>query len=130
MAVEYRRFTKTDWYGYAGAEKFADGSQPFMASVDFEDGAGAIIISDANGIGIDLYRADTDENKELGIDVYDPVSFMREKQADKLPESSLIAEAELRELLKAVDLQPTVFDLVYELLHPQYEAFKGFERVN
>lgn len=128
MAIEYRRFTKTDWYGYAGAEKFEDGSQPFMASVDFEDGAGAIIVSDANGIGIDLYRADTDENKELGIDVYNPVSFIRE-HANRLPESSLIAEAELRELLKAVDLQPTVFDLVYELLHPQYEALKGFERV-
>lgn len=29
-----RRFTKEDWYGWAGAERFEDGSEPFIGEFD------------------------------------------------------------------------------------------------
>ena len=121
MAIDYRRFTNTDWYGYAGAEKFDNGSQPFIAEV-YLTGGEAYIVADANGIGVDFYSGEEE--------VDGPVTFVKESNPKGLPESSLVAEAELRALLKAIESKETIFDLVYSLLHPDDEAFKGFERYN
>lgn len=49
-------FTKQDWYGFAGAEPFADGSEPligYFSAVDAEGGEVAVIaVLDANGLGL------------------------------------------------------------------------------
>lgn len=45
--MEIRRFNKNDWYTFAGAEKFEDGTDPFIAESD-----SFTIIGDPNGIEI------------------------------------------------------------------------------
>jgi hypothetical protein len=45
--MELREFTKNDWYGYAGAERFSDGSQPLIGRYGIVE-----IVVDANGIGV------------------------------------------------------------------------------
>ena len=37
IAGRPRRFSKVDWYGYAGAESFSDGSEPWIVEVDLKD---------------------------------------------------------------------------------------------
>lgn len=34
----FRRFTKEDWYGWAGASKFPNGDEPLVAEVEFRRG--------------------------------------------------------------------------------------------
>jgi hypothetical protein len=51
--AEFKRFTKNDWMGLAGAEPFADGSDPLLASI-VVDGHEALAIYDASGLFIDI----------------------------------------------------------------------------
>lgn len=76
-------FTKTDWYGFAGAEKFEDGSEPLLAEIqvtnwpepDFEDGskplAEVILIVDGNGVSLNgmngSFNRDTGGGKDAAI---------------------------------------------------------------
>ena len=58
-------FTKSDWYGFGGAEPFADGSDPLTGEFGAVDSDGAtlavIAILDANGLALMAY---TDEGEE------------------------------------------------------------------
>lgn len=42
--VEIRSFRDSDFYGFAGAEEFADGSQPLMCEHQFADGSGLCLV--------------------------------------------------------------------------------------
>jgi hypothetical protein len=47
--MELRRFEKSDWYGFAGAENFSDGTLPLIG-----EGQNFLLVADASGIEIDL----------------------------------------------------------------------------
>jgi len=49
--ADVRRFTKEDWFGFAGSTRFADGSVPFIADAHFEGVQDATLIADAEGVG-------------------------------------------------------------------------------
>ena len=52
---DWKRFTKFDWYGLCGAERFADGSEPFIAALRVDDGEDeleALAIFDAQGFHV------------------------------------------------------------------------------
>lgn len=52
--TELKEFTRGDWFGLAGAEKFADGSEPQIAR--WNDGNVEIeVIADKNGISAILF---------------------------------------------------------------------------
>lgn len=51
---QIRRFTKTDWYGYAGAEKFNASSDPIICEGTLDD-CDITIIADKNGVSVDLF---------------------------------------------------------------------------
>lgn len=59
--IELRPFRKEDWYGYAGAEPFDDGSDPLIGEIEVRvEGLPyfAIVILDAEGLHIDAQPAD------------------------------------------------------------------------
>ncbi len=64
--VEWKRFTENDWMGFAGCERFADGSEPFLAEIKV-DGFDGLAIFDANGVVV-LYASDADSENEDGVE--------------------------------------------------------------
>ena len=110
----YRRFTKEDWYGYAGSECFSDGSQPFFyeEQINSED-TGYIIIVDKNGIQVQLVvEGSSADNIWL-------------KDTSTL--TALRAEGYMRKLIEYFKKYDNLADLAYELDHPSDEITKGFE---
>jgi hypothetical protein len=91
-------FAKEDWYGWAGAERFSDGSEPLIG--DFED---RTVIVDANGVG--LY---------IGDDVFtqNGTSFMYRAKGEskehliKLAEQVLVAGDLDDEILERMGFYP------------------------
>jgi len=86
--VDFKPFTKTDWYGLAGAESFSDGSAPLIGyfenlrMVPFNDSDGnpdlafnsGMIVVDRNGISVMFTNEDgegVDFASQAGID--DPI---------------------------------------------------------
>lgn len=55
-----RRFTKIDWYAFAGAEKFKDGSEPFIFESE-RNGVELALIGDANMIYLVMTCPDSGE---------------------------------------------------------------------
>lgn len=53
-------FTKEDWYGYAGAERFNDNSEPKISHAAY-CGWDSDIIADKNGIQVFSWRDNPDE---------------------------------------------------------------------
>lgn len=49
--MKMREFTKTDWYEFAGAEKFANGAEPQVGT--YKD---LVVIVDANGLQAWVYE--------------------------------------------------------------------------
>ena len=70
IAIQMRPFEKVDWYGWAGAEKFSDGSSPYIGEVTFPSfpegkGDGATVIADHNGVGVYcMWNWDKEPNKD------------------------------------------------------------------
>ena len=46
--MELRTFSRTDWHGFAGAERWPD-SEPLIANGMFADGMGWVLVLDING---------------------------------------------------------------------------------
>lgn len=66
---EFREFTQTDWYGWAGAEPFAGGQPPLICEVDLtEDGRSAVILLDRNGIEVDFFSEEVDDAEVWSMD--------------------------------------------------------------
>lgn len=52
---DFRRFTKSDWYGWGGCEKFSDGTEPLINNtIILLDGDEVQVVIDKTGIGIYL----------------------------------------------------------------------------
>lgn len=109
-----RRFTKEDWYGWAGAEKFENGSEPFIYERDMNDGFVEVtIIADKNGICVNISSNDGDD---LTTDTWEK----------ELSLSALRAAGELSHLVEYVEKFNSAPDFAYALDHNR-EGFEGFE---
>lgn len=105
-----RRFTKTDWYGWAGCERFKDGSEPFIYEHNLNNGeTGVIILADATGVAIYI-----GEDEDLCWIVNKPLNPVR-------AEGYMLA---LAEVIKDYSYAPS---LVYDLDHKVREEFKEFD---
>ena len=58
-----RDFTKEDWYAYAGAEEFTDGTQPKIASKEVEDCEVTVIVSNS---GVQIFILNENEECMVG----------------------------------------------------------------
>lgn len=113
--ADYRRFTKEDWYEWAGAEKFREGKDPFIYNreLDGED-ISLTIIADKNGIAI-----------YINEDLEDPIGYYRNDN-DRVWQS-LVAETELIHLIAYLNKYTDAKDILFELEHPQDELVKGYQ---
>lgn len=110
MNKDYRRFTKTDWYAYAGAEQFKDGTDPFIYEQGL-DNTNMVIIATAEGIELQFSVENSDQ-----LYVWTKIQTM-------LP---LEAEGELRALIKILKNFEEFPDLSYALNNHTQDTFKGF----
>lgn len=75
--MQLREFTKTDWYGLAGAERGPNGELPLVAYNE-----GNCVVVDRNGIYVQLH----DGNRENDTHYQYATNFMMAKQiAQSLP---------------------------------------------
>jgi len=113
--AEYRRFTDRDYDVYAGAEVFADGSKPFIFERAFEDNkdAGLCIVIDKNGIQIQLFGGEPDEEDNVWLK---DVSL-----------TALRAEGYMMKLVAYTNKYTYAPTLAYALDHPDAEIVEGFE---
>lgn len=112
--ADYRRFTKNDWDAFGGAEAFSATQEPFMYERAMNDGHVEIsVIVDRNGFEINFF-GDADSEEIL--------VYTKERKMN-----SMIAEGELRQLIKVIEEYDYAPDLTYELDHPTHEATKGFD---
>lgn len=51
MNINYKPFSPSDWYGFAGAERFEDGAEPLLGELTV-DGHDALVIVDAAGVHV------------------------------------------------------------------------------
>ena len=103
-----RRFKKEDWYAFAGAEKFSNGSEPFIYEVELNDGAvGVTIIADANGI--EIYMSGDPDNDDCEY-----YAWLWEKKL-----LAMKAEGEMRAMIREFDLEenPYAADVSYAIDH-------------
>lgn len=107
----YRRFEKLDWDAYAGAEKFSNGSEPFIYEQELNEGrTGVSIIADKNGIQISVFNEDFEENTWL----------------KSIELTACRAEGEMRQLVKVIRNFTDAPDIAYELDHPSHVPTTGF----
>lgn len=64
MSNVFRPFDKNDWYGWAGAEPFLDGSSPMIADAKAVDGRDVVILLDRNGIEINFLPLEDSETSD------------------------------------------------------------------
>lgn len=107
----YRRFERLDWECYAGAEKFSNGSEPFIYEREINNGAcELVIIADKNGIQISLLCEDFEDNTWL----------------KELPMTSIKAEGEIKHLISDLEELTYAPDISYALDHSSYPSTTGF----
>ena len=103
-----RRFEKEDWYAFAGATRFKNGTAPFIYNQELNDGAISLtMIADATGI--EIYMSGDPDND--GAEFY---AWRWDKEL--LP---IKAEGEMRAMIKEFRLEekPYAPDLSYALDH-------------
>lgn len=49
--ITYRPFSPSDWFGFAGAERFEDNGEPLLGELSV-DGHDALVIVDKNGVHV------------------------------------------------------------------------------
>lgn len=112
-----RRFTKTDWYGYAGAERFNDGSAPFIYETTLDDGeTEVIIVADKNGVMIEIANED--------YVAADLSACVWQKNVSLSP---FLAVGEMRNAVRFVDSFTNAADMGFQLHNGYAESMKGFE---
>lgn len=58
-AIKMKPFTKNDWYTFAGAENFEDGSEPLIGEIEIiQEPIEAAVVFDNNAIEIDAFDGD------------------------------------------------------------------------
>lgn len=113
--AEIRKFKKPDWEAYAGAEKFFNGTEPFIYEQEFSDAKGVTVLADRNGIQILLFD-----------DSYEDNIWMKDKELTELR-----ALGEMRVLVSVIKSYNDLADLAYALDNPESElsdrCFQGFK---
>jgi hypothetical protein len=59
--MKVKPFTKNDWYGFAGAEPFADGSEPMIG---YDNEQNIMVIADGTGISLVVYSGPSENPTE------------------------------------------------------------------
>ncbi len=62
-ALAWARFTKGDWAGFSGAEKFPNGDEPLSAELSV-DGRPAVAVCDLTGLGLYVEGEDSREGQD------------------------------------------------------------------
>lgn len=88
-SLGFREFTKEDWYGYAGCERFDDNSEPIIAEMENNNFYSVIIISN-NSMEIDIgvQEGSTAEYDGIEFGEYETVSLMEYGDAEDLVDSA------------------------------------------
>jgi hypothetical protein len=106
-----RRFTEVDWYGFVGAEKFANGSEPLIYEDPFaNNSANLTVVADRNGVSIMI---DTEN---------DDIIYFKESHF----KSSLQAEGEIRALARVIKSYIEASVLCYDIDNENFPEFKNF----
>ncbi len=110
-----RRFTKEDWFGWAGAEKFKSGSEPWIYERTIEENRVELtIIADRNGAQIILTPNDEEEFAAWGY----------EQELTAIQAHGLIIA-----LKNATEGYDQGMVLAYDLDHWRKPEFKGFKQL-
>ena len=110
--ADIRRFTKTDWYSWAGAEKFSSGTDPWIYEQELEDQTTVTAIADATGIQIIMCCDDEEADMAVWYKEIHPFGPLR-------------ARAELYAMSVTLQNYTSAATLCYDLTHENAEAFKG-----
>lgn len=114
--TKYRTFTGEDWCAWAGAESFSPNKAPLIYEHEMNDGLVELtIIADKNGIELNLFADDHEEN----------ICYRKDMHL-----SSIQAEGELSHLIDYLEQFTYAPDLTYELDHPNNDLTKGFKNYN
>ena len=97
--IDFHRFTKFDWDGYAGAETLADGTNPFMGSIDIE-------IAGTTLTGCDVIVSDT------GIDIYANEYWFKLKEGKEASSAAILLR--LNPKMTDEELQSLGFSVLVE----------------
>lgn len=114
---EINRFTRTDWYAWAGAEKFKNGTDPLIYTQSLNDGKVELtMIGDRYGVDIYLTADEfnTDESEQYYWTIDEPMQSVR-------------AEGIMRAVSEKLKKYTYAPDLTYALDHdsePEFEPFK------
>lgn len=110
--IKIRQFTKEDWYGWTGAERFEDGSEPLIFTADLS-GAGIKIIGEHQAVAVMV-------TLDKGYKMYQWVYLTDEW-------TPLQAEGEMRALIKALKLDENSnpADIAYMMDHMKNYEFYG-----
>lgn len=114
MAGTIRRFTNNDWCGWGGAERFENGSEPFIYEGNMNGGFVELsIIADKNGICIVITSEDGDN---ITMDTWEK----------EMKLSALRAAGELKHIVDCVNAFDSAPELAYALDH-NGKGLEGFE---
>lgn len=64
--MKFRAFEKTDWYGFAGAECFPDGTDPIISEVASANGEKSLTVI-VDGGGVSLYLDECEKDTDWWI---------------------------------------------------------------
>lgn len=120
MLINIREFSKTDWYGWAGATRFKNGSEPLIYEQELNEGSTSLtIIGDANGITIYMTADVKEGTVELvwswDTNLHNPIK----------------AEGEMRAIIKEFNISKDSYapDLSYALDHTDKWPF-SFQEIS
>lgn len=66
--MSIRRFTKSDWHQWAGAEEFKNGSDPFIFESE-RNGVELTVIGDVRGIEVEMHSGEgADEEQNIWVE--------------------------------------------------------------
>lgn len=113
MMNEIRKFTRTDWDCWAGAEAFSENSQPLIYTRQLNGGEVEMnIIADRTGIQISFTSSDVEEAM---------ICYTKE-----MPLNSIRAEGELKQLALYLEAYTYAPDITYLLDHPDHTVVQGY----
>jgi len=77
-----KKFSKVDWYGFSGAERFSDGAAPLIGDLKVGDEVGLLIV-DAQGVGVILESRPDDDAFFMAKNEKESLKLARHLQTKK-----------------------------------------------
>ena len=112
MREKVRRFTKEDWYAYAGAEKFGENSDPWIYKQKLGE-CELTAIADKNSIQIFIYSSEETD---------DECAYIKELRLN-----AIRAQGELIKLAEEIAKYDYAPDLTYALDHPDNDILSDYD---